>query len=372
MKWETNGTMVAVSTPLGEGGIGIVRMSGSQAIAIARRIFRPREEKEIGEARTHTLHYGHIIRKGEVIDEVLLTVMRAPGTYTREDIVEINCHGGIQALRQVLELVVAAGARLAGPGEFTRRAFLNGRIDLAQAEAVADIISARTRLSLRSALSQLKGELSRVVEEVRARLRPLLVELEASIDFPEDEITVRSRDSLAGTVEEAVGKLERLLGTWEEGKVLREGVRAAIVGRANVGKSSLLNHLLGTDRAIVSDIPGTTRDVIEEVADIEGIPVGIADTAGFRRPRDTVEKEGVRRAQEAVRNADLAVLVLNGSEPLREDDRRIAREVEGIKTVVVINRSTSRRTCQIATHGKSPREWYRCGPRPWTGKASGI
>ncbi len=324
-----NDTIAAISTPLGEGGIGIVRMSGKDAIEIGDRLFVSPKGKKLSEVRSHTMTYGFIRDPltGEKIDEVLVSVMKAPNTYTREDIVEINCHGGLFPLRMTLELVLREGARLAEPGEFTKRAFLNGRIDLSQAEAVADLIMAKTEASHRLAIEQIRGGLSELITSLRERLTDLCVHLEAYIDFPDEDIepaTFRTiRDELSTIIEE----LNRLSRTYEEGRLLREGIRVAIVGRPNVGKSSLLNALLMRDRAIVTEFPGTTRDVIEELLNIKGFLVRVMDTAGIREAHDMAEREGVRRSLQAIDDADSVIILIDGSNPVSDEDMYIIEKV---------------------------------------------
>ncbi|GAB4390647.1 MAG: tRNA uridine-5-carboxymethylaminomethyl(34) synthesis GTPase MnmE [Thermodesulfovibrionales bacterium] len=333
-------TISAVSTSRGEAGIGIVRMSGPGAIAIADRLFVSPGGRRPSQAESHRLLYGHIAdpATGEAVDEVLLAVMRAPRTYTREDVVEINCHGGMVPLGRVLELTIAAGARLAGPGEFTRRAFLNGRLDLSQAEAALDIIRARTDQAERVAMSQLRGALSGRVNSLRERLLGLCAHLEAWLDFPEEDIEPAAADEIKrmmGAVMEDVAALAR---SYERGRLYREGLRAVIAGRPNVGKSSLLNALLERDRAIVTDEPGTTRDVIEECVNIRGLPLVVIDTAGIRQARDMAEEEGVRRSLRAIEEADLVLGVLDGSEPLGEGDLELLRRLEGSNAILVANK----------------------------------
>jgi len=335
MRYSLDDTIAAISTPIGEGGIGIVRMSGPEALAILRRIFK---RARGGSLASYRLHYGHIVdpRSGEVVDEVLASYMKAPHTYTRQDVVEINCHGGIIPLRRILELCLREGARLASPGEFTLRAFVNGRIDLAQAEAVLDIVRAKTEAGLRVALNQLEGRLSEEVRRLRARLVDVLAYLEASIDFPEDEIPARD---LASDLEEARRGLEELLAHADRGLIYRQGIRTAIVGRPNVGKSSLLNALLRTSRAIVAPIPGTTRDTLEETLNLQGIPLVLVDTAGIvAETEDILTRLGIERSRKALAQADLALLVLDGSEPLSEADRQIAALVGEKAAILVINK----------------------------------
>src|SRR5688572_29736019 len=292
-------TIAAISTPLGEGGLAVVRLSGRDALAVADRSFQPvgKFSLQPSAAPTHTIQYGKITRQDRVVDEVLLSVMRAPRTFTREDMVEISCHGGLLPAKLVLDTVLESGARLAEPGEFTKRAFLNGRIDLAQAEAVADLIHSRTELALAAANEQLAGKLSRRINQLRDDLMHALAHIEAHIDFPDEDIAPETREQLEGRMEQGITFMDELLRTANEGQILRRGIRAAIVGRPNAGKSSLLNQLLGHDRAIVSPIPGTTRDTIEETANIRGVPVVFIDTAGLREGRDEIEVEGIRRSR---------------------------------------------------------------------------
>src|SRR5579871_844772 len=313
-----NDTIAAIATPLGEGGLAVVRLSGLQAFRIADACFLPagKSSQKPSAASTHTIQFGHIVQEDKVIDEVLLSVLRAPRTFTREDTVEISCHGGILPAKLVLDTLLAHGARLADPGEFTRRAFLNGRIDLAQAEAVADLIHSRTELALAAANEQLAGALSRRINQLRDDLLHTLAHVEAHIDFPEEDIAPNTRDQLLKRLEDGVAFITELLRTANEGQILRRGIRAAIVGRPNSGKSSLLNQLLGRDRAIVSAIPGTTRDTIEETANIRGLPVVFIDTAGLREGGDEIEAEGIRRSRETLARADLVLHVMDNSELL--------------------------------------------------------
>jgi tRNA modification GTPase len=334
-------TICAVSTPPGAGGIGIIRISGSAAIGIASTIFRPRRDKDLMIAPSHSLHYGHVIdsASNETVDEALMSVMRAPATYTREDVVEINCHGGMMPLLRTLELLIGAGARQAEPGEFTKRAFLNGRIDLAQAEAVMDIISAKTDLSLRAANEQLFGGLSGEIAALRDRMLSLIAAVEAGIDFPEEDIETGTGQPLAVDVDLLLARVDSLLSGYTYGRILRDGFATAIVGKPNVGKSSLLNALLKQNRAIVNEVPGTTRDVLEEYLNIAGVPLKILDTAGIRHSPDVVEQEGVRRSIAAIGSADIVLLVLDGSQPLTAEDLRVMDEVQGKHVIAIINKS---------------------------------
>jgi tRNA modification GTPase len=333
-------TIAAISTPLGEGGLAVVRICGPAALTVAEACFRPAGKSACRptQAPTHTLHYGKVVRGGQVVDEVLLTVLRAPRTYTREDMVEISCHGGLLPAKLVLDAVLASGARLAGPGEFTKRAFLNGRLDLAQAEAVADLIRARTELALAAANEQLAGQLSRRINRLRDDLLHTLAHVEAHIDFPDEDIAPDTRAQLLERLQGSIAFMDELLRTADEGQVLRRGIRAAIVGRPNVGKSSLLNQLLGRDRAIVSPIPGTTRDTIEETANVRGLPLVFIDTAGLRESADALEGEGVRRSRQSLAQAELILHVLDAAEPLTAQDERYLAEFAGKKRLLVCNK----------------------------------
>ena len=330
-------TIAAISTPLGQGGIGLVRMSGPDALHIARRLFQPGRSGDRAWP-PFRLRHGFVVdpSTGERVDEVLAAYMPAPKTYTRQDVVEINGHGGIVPLRQVLQLALREGARLAEPGEFTLRAFLNGRIDLAQAEAVLDIVSAHTEAALRLAVGQLGGQLSGEIRSVRERLVCALAYLEATIDFAEDEIPPQDVDS---TLDEAADSLASLVRGADQGIIYRQGIHAAIVGRPNVGKSSLLNALLRVDRAIVTPIPGTTRDTLEETLNLDGVPLVLVDTAGIANgTADAIERLGVERSRDAALRADLILLVVDGSEPLEAADWDIVQMAERRPVVIVVNK----------------------------------
>jgi tRNA modification GTPase len=331
-------TIAAIATPYGESGIGIVRISGLDAKRVAERVFRPRRGPQT--LISHHIRYGEIIdpAAGRVIDEVLLTFMAAPKTYTREDVVEINCHGGFGVLKQVLEAVLKNGAREALHGEFTKRAFLSGRIDLAQAEAVLDIIQAKTDEGLRLAEEQLRGRLSQEIAGLRDELLGLLATMEAYIDFPEEDIDPPSSGGAIEVLRRSVARVEDLIGASEEGEIYREGIRVAIVGKANVGKSSLLNQFLERERAIVTATPGTTTDVIEESVNLSGVLIRLTDMAGLQEPRNEVEREGVRFARERISWAHLILLVVDRSRPLDDDDRQIFREVQGKRILLVFNK----------------------------------
>ncbi len=334
-------TIAAIATPLGEGGLAVVRISGRDALGVADRVFVPVGKAAVkpSEAASHTVQYGHVVREGRRIDEVLLTVLCAPRTFTREDTAEISCHGGLLVTRLVLEAVLAAGARAAEPGEFTQRAFLNGRLDLAQAEAVADLIHARTELALGAAGEQLAGKLSARIHELRDELMRTLAHVEAHIDFPDEDISPDTRGALLERLHRGIAFMDGLLRTAHEGQILRRGVRAAIVGRPNAGKSSLLNQLLGHERAIVSPVAGTTRDTVEETANVRGIPVVFIDTAGLRDTENAVEAEGVRRSRSALERAELLLHVFDVSEPWRPEDAQLLEEMAGRPRVLVLNKA---------------------------------
>ncbi len=346
-------TIAAIATPLGEGALAVIRLSGGEAFAIADKVFVPqgKSSQKTSEAPTHTLQYGHIVSNGRTVDEVLVAVMRAPRTFTREHAVEITCHGGVLTAKMVLDAVLASGARMAEPGEFTRRAFLNGRIDLTQAEAVADLIAARTELAVAAANEQLAGKLSQRINQVRDQMMLTLAHIEAHIDFPEEDIAPDTHEQLLARLRDSVAFMDELLRTANEGQVLRRGIRAAIVGRPNVGKSSLLNQLLGHDRAIVSSIPGTTRDTIEETANIRGIPVVFIDTAGLREGTDEIEIEGIKRSRTSLERAELILHVLDNSEPLTDADSNYLREFAGKKRIIVRNKSDLAPRLELPTNG---------------------
>lgn len=333
-------TIAAIATPLGEGGLAVIRLSGPAALAVADKCFVPVGKSSVkpSAAPTHTLQYGQIMRQGVTVDEVLVAVMRAPRTFTREDVVEITCHGGLLPAKLVFDAVLENGARSAGPGEFTRRAFLNGRLDLAQAEAVADLIHSRTELALRAANEQLAGRLSQRIHQLRDELMKTLAHVEAHIDFPDEDIAPDTKDQLVARLEHGAAFMDELLRTADEGQILRRGIRAAIVGRPNVGKSSLLNQLLGHERAIVSPVAGTTRDTIAETANIRGLPVVFVDTAGLRESGDAIEQEGMRRSRETLAQAEFILHVLDASEPLNAADEKYLAEFAGKKRILVRNK----------------------------------
>ena len=334
-------TIAAISTAPGEGAIGIVRISGDLAISIANSIYQC-GTKQLEEQKTHTIHYGHIVdpKSGEVYDEVMVSVLRAPKTFTREDIVEINCHGGIVAINRVLQLVLRMGARLAEPGEFTKRAFLNGRIDLSQAEAVMDLIRAKTDKSMQLAMRQLDGQLSHLIQNLRQEILNTLAQVEVNIDYPEyDDVEEMTLQLLREKTQQVLQGIRALLNTASQGKILRDGLKTAIVGRPNVGKSSLLNVLLREEKAIVTDIAGTTRDTIEEYVNVRGVPLQLIDTAGIRETDDVVEKIGVERSRKALKEADFVLLLLNQSETLQEEDIRLLETTKGMKRIILFNKT---------------------------------
>ena len=331
-------TIAAISTPLGEGAIGIVRLSGTDSFAIAQKIFKG---KDLASVASHTLNYGHIVDpdKNEILDEVMVGAMRSPKTFTREDIIEINTHGGIAVTNEILQLVIREGARLAEPGEFTKRAFLNGRVDLTQAEAVMDIIRAKTDKAMNIAVKQLDGSLSDLINNTRQEILNTLAQVEVNIDYPEyDDVEEATTEIIREKTSEFEALLTNLLKTARRGKILREGISTAIIGRPNVGKSSLLNNLLREEKAIVTDIEGTTRDVIEEYVNINGVPLKLVDTAGIRETEDIVEQIGVERSKKALKEADLVLLVLNASEPLTDQDRQLLEISQDSNRIILLNK----------------------------------
>lgn len=333
-------TIAAISTAPGVGGISIVRISGSDAMKIAKKIYRG---KDLDKVATDTINYGHIVdpaNDDSRVDEVMVSVMRAPKTYTKEDIIEINCHGGIQVTNKVLQLVLRNGTRMAEPGEFTKRAFLNGRIDLSQSEAVMDLIDAKTDEARKAALNQLDGNLSAAIRKMRQKIVDVLANVEVNIDYPEyDGAEVVTSKLMLDKAQEIKAEIEKLLATAQQGKVLRDGLNTAIVGRPNVGKSSLLNRLLHEEKAIVTDVPGTTRDVLDEYVNVAGVPLHLIDTAGIRETEDKVEKIGVDRSRAAIKKADLVLLVLNSSEPLTDEDRQLLDLTRDSKRVILLNKT---------------------------------
>lgn len=332
-------TIAAISTPIGEGAIAIVRLSGDDSLSIANKVFKG---KNLLEVPSHTIHYGHIVdpRSNEKIEEVMVSVLKAPKTFTREDVVEINCHGGLVSVNRVLHLVLREGARLAEPGEFTKRAFLNGRIDLSQAEAVMDLIRAKTDRAMSVALKQMDGRLSKLIRQLRQQLIETVAHVEVNIDYPEyDDVEEMTHEMLVDRAQKVKKEIQNILQTAKQGKILREGIKTAIIGRPNVGKSSLLNVLAQENKAIVTDIPGTTRDVIEEYVNVRGVPLRLIDTAGIRETEDFVEKIGVERSRQALKEADLILLVLNGSEPFTKEDEALFEAARDLEKIVIINKA---------------------------------
>jgi tRNA modification GTPase len=332
-------TITAISTPVGEGAIAIVRLSGSEAITITNELFTG---KNLHEADSHTINYGKIMDPDTktIADEVMVSVMRAPKTFTREDIIEINCHGGMVAVNRVLEILLSRGARLAEPGEFTKRAFLNGRIDLSQAEAVMDLIRAKTDKAMSVAMKQMDGRLSKLIGTLRQELLETVAHVEVNIDYPEyDDVEEMSHDMMRVKTKEVHQEIMELLEVAKQGKILREGIATAIIGRPNVGKSSLMNTLVQENKAIVTDIPGTTRDIIEEYVNVRGVPLRLVDTAGIRETEDIVEKIGVERSRQVLKESDLILFVLNHNETLTEEDRKLFEAIDGLDYIVIINKT---------------------------------
>lgn len=336
-----NETIAAIATALSDSGIGIVRISGENAIYIVDSIFRSASGKKIlGNVQTHTIHYGYIVDKDEnAIDEVMVAVMKAPRSYTTEDTVEINCHGGVLVMQKILETVLRAGARLAEPGEFTKRAFLNGRIDLSRAEAVIDVIHSQNEYALSSSVSQLKGRLSDKVHSLREEILYQIAFIESALDDPEHISLEGYPEQLSGKIEVFEAEIKKLLATADNGRLMKEGISTVIVGKPNAGKSSLLNMLLGEDRAIVTEIAGTTRDALHETINLHGISLNMIDTAGIHETQDVVEKIGVERAKKYAQEADLILYVVDASGNLDEDDENIISLLEGKKAIILLNKS---------------------------------
>lgn len=333
-------TIVAVATSMGEGGISIIRVSGHRALDIVDKIFRGKNKKSLKDMKTYTMRYGYIVdSEGHDLDEVIISFMKGPRSFTAEDTIEINCHGGVVVTNSILSEVIKAGARLAEPGEFTKRAFLNGRIDLSQAEAVIDIIRAKTELSAKSAVMQSEGKISKEIKALREELLAIIAHIEATVDYPEDDLEEVTNEKATEELTKMLENINELLESAEEGKILREGLKLVIVGKPNVGKSSLLNALLREQRAIVTDVPGTTRDVIEEYINLNGVPVQVVDTAGIRETEDVVEKIGVQKSKEKIEEADLIVFMLDVSRDLDEEDKEIFSYIKDKNYVVLLNKT---------------------------------
>ncbi|HGL3711309.1 TPA: tRNA uridine-5-carboxymethylaminomethyl(34) synthesis GTPase MnmE [Staphylococcus aureus] len=332
-------TITSISTPMGEGAIGIVRLSGPQAVEIANKLYKGKHL--LNDVPSHTINYGHIIdpESKEVIEEVMVSVLRAPKTFTREDIIEINCHGGILTINRVLELTMTYGARMAEPGEFTKRAFLNGRIDLSQAEAVMDFIRSKTDRASKVAMNQIEGRLSDLIKKQRQSILEILAQVEVNIDYPEyDDVEDATTEFLLEQSKEIKQEINRLLDTGAQGKIMREGLSTVIVGKPNVGKSSMLNNLIQDNKAIVTEVAGTTRDVLEEYVNVRGVPLRLVDTAGIRETEDIVEKIGVERSRKALSQADLILFVLNNNEALTQEDYTLYEVVKNEDVIVIVNK----------------------------------
>ncbi|MGG1440793.1 tRNA uridine-5-carboxymethylaminomethyl(34) synthesis GTPase MnmE [Brevibacillus laterosporus] len=332
-------TIAGVATPMGEGGIAVIRVSGDDALTIVDKIYRGKNK--LSTVDSHTIHYGALVDPvaNEQVEEVLVSVMRAPRTFTREDVVEINCHGGLISVEKVLDLVLEHGARLAEPGEFTKRAFLNGRIDLSQAEAVIDLIRAKTDKALKVALSQVEGKLSKLIRGLRQELIEAMAHIEVTLDYPEHDVEEFTQNFLLGKCEDVKTQVARLLQTAKQGKILREGLSTAIIGKPNVGKSSLLNSFVQEDKAIVTEIAGTTRDVIEEYVNVRGVPLRLIDTAGIRETDDIVEKIGVEKSRQILQQVDLVLLMVNYNEFLNDDDLAIFKAAKGLQVIIIVNKT---------------------------------
>ena len=336
---EYTDTIAAIATAMGNSGIGIVRISGENAVEVAEKVFREPGKKKLSEAESHTIHYGYVYDGDEAVDEVLLMLMRGPRSYTAEDTVEIDCHGGMLVTRRILETVLKAGARLAEPGEFTKRAFLNGRIDLSQAEAVIDVINAKNEYALQSSVSQLRGSVSKEIHEIREQIIYEIAFIESALDDPEHISLDGYPERLRETLQPIEMELETSIGTFDNGRIMTEGIKTVILGKPNAGKSSLMNVLLGEERAIVTEIAGTTRDTLEENIRLRGLSLNLIDTAGIRETEDIVEKIGVERARKIADEADLILYVVDGSRELDENDRQILDLIRGRKVIVLLNKT---------------------------------
>lgn len=330
-----NDTIVAISTTTGVGAISIIRLSGEESADIINKVF----SKNLSDVDSHTIHYGHIKDKEEVIDEVLVSIMRAPKTFTREDVIEINCHGGVASTNKVLEVLLKNGARLAEPGEFTKRAFLNGRINLLEAEATMDLISSKTDKARKIAINSLTGETSNLIKDLRNDIVAIISNIEVNIDYPEyEDIEVLTNEKLLPSIKEFKNKLADIIKKSEDSKIVKEGIKVGIIGKPNVGKSSLLNSLLEEEKAIVTDIPGTTRDIVEGNLVLDGIVLNIIDTAGIRETEDIVEKIGVERSLSTINSSDLVIFILNNNEELSEEEKELLQKLNGVKKIIVINK----------------------------------
>lgn len=341
-------TITSISTPMGEGAIGIVRLSGPEAVEIADKLYKGK--KKLKDVPSHTINYGHIIdpETDEVVEEVMISVLRAPKTFTREDIIEINCHGGILTINRILELTMTHGARMAEPGEYTKRAFLNGRIDLSQAEAVMDFIRSKTDRASKVAMNQIEGRLSDLIKRQRQSILEILAQVEVNIDYPEyDDVEDATTEFLLAQSKKIKNEIDQLLETGTQGKIMREGLSTVIVGKPNVGKSSMLNNLIQDNKAIVTEVAGTTRDVLEEYVNVRGVPLRLVDTAGIRDTEDIVEKIGVERSRKALSEADLILFVLNNNEPLTEEDRTLYEVIKNEDAIVIVNKTDLERRLDI-------------------------
>ncbi len=339
MRLNLGDTIVAIATPVGSGGIGIVRISGDDSVKILSKIFKSvNDNKKVEKIKSHTINYGYIYDGDKLVDEVLVSVMKAPKTYTKEDVVEINCHGGIRAVNKVLETVIKNGGRLADRGEFTKRGFLNGRIDLSQAEGIIDIINAKTDLGHNRAIKILEGSLSNAIKEYREEILLMIANIEVSIDYPEHELEHENNLETEKKTKVLIKKMEKLISNFDKGKIIREGISTVILGKPNVGKSSLLNNLVGEDKAIVTDIKGTTRDAIVEYINIKDIPLKIIDTAGIRNTEDIIERKGVEKSKEYAKEAELCFVVIDISEKLEDEDKEVLKIVKGKKVIVLLNK----------------------------------
>lgn len=341
-------TITSISTPMGEGAIGIVRLSGPEAVEIGDKLYKGK--KKLKDVPSHTINYGHIIdpETHEVVEEVMISVLRAPKTFTREDIIEINCHGGILTINSILELTMTHGARMAEPGEYTKRAFLNGRIDLSQAEAVMDFIRSKTDRASKVAMNQIEGRLSDLIKQQRQSILEILAQVEVNIDYPEyDDVEDATTEFLLAQSKKIKKEIDQLLETGTQGKIMREGLSTVIVGKPNVGKSSMLNNLIQDNKAIVTEVAGTTRDVLEEYVNVRGVPLRLVDTAGIRDTEDIVEKIGVERSRKALSEADLILFVLNNNEPLTEEDRTLYEVIKNEDAIVIVNKTDLERQLDI-------------------------